>query len=544
MSLYDMAAGVLGDVAKGGTPNAMSLGHSLYRNTTQSLADQKIKQQEEEEARRLSHPTGIPLEGADGISMPQGQGSRGIMEQTVMGQPREETMIPADEPETPPKAAPVPDPTTNAAASVAAMTSNRASGRGNAAGYTDELPPMPDEAQIAAEAVVQQGKQVMFSDIETPNWYEDDSFYEGMLSFGLNLMAGNDIATAFNQGASVFQNSKALEKRQVWAKDLLAQGYDAHEIEAWVRTGDNKALSDPFEKKAREQAFALGQQQLTAAMRENDPSRIAYKDKMERWDLQNKQDDRLFNRNVTMRELGLKEQERAQDSQLKALKIKAAQDPNAGWKGRGPEGRPLQAVQVNADGTRTAVIESPEGWVDLTTGQPANVKPGSRIMASTEAKDEYSLDRDLSKKQKEAYADADVMAANIDMGLDQAKDFYSGDVHPFERAQAFFAPRSDTAQSLGKMETARSGLAVTNYSTMKGVAGASAKTEAALEASVPSATASVTEKKAWLKRKVSYDNSVIKNTILEQRRKYGDSGVSPTLIESYRKTNEMLGSLN
>lgn len=541
MSLYNIASGILSDVSKGATPNVFGVGHSAYRNTTKELAEEKIRQQQEEELRKLDHPTGIPLDGVDGLSMPQGEGSRGIMEDTVMGKPREETIIPPDEPETPPKAAPVPDSTTNAAASVAAMTSNRASGRGNAAGYTDEMPVMPDQAQIAGEAAVQQGKQVMFQDIETPNWYEDDSFYEGMLSFGLNLMAGNDIATAFNQGASVFQNSKALEKRQVWAKDLLAQGYDAHEVEAWVRTGDNKALSDPFEKRAREQAFALGQQQLTSAMRENDPAMIKYRQDMERWDLQNKQEDRQFNRDLALRELGLKEQERAQDSQLKQLKIKAAQDPNAGWRGRGPDGRPLQAVQVNADGTRTAVIESPEGWVDLTTGQPAQVRPGSKIMASTEAKDEFALERDLTKKQKEAYSSSDDLAANINLGLGQAQDFYSADVAPYDIGRLH--PRSETSQKLGVMETARSGLAVTNYSTMKGVAGASAKTEAALEASVPSATASVPEKKAWLKRKISYDTQVLKNTILEQRRKYGDNGVAPSLIDAYRNATQSLNSL-
>lgn len=496
---------------------------------------------EEEEKLKNVHPSGIPLDGVDGISQPSGPGSRGVME-TVVGEPRETTMVPPDEPVQPEtKGEPVPPPQQGAAATVSAMTSNRIAGTGDAAGYSTNLPEMPTSAQTVAQGVADAGKQVMFRDIQTPNWYEDDSFYEGMLSFGLNLLAGNDVATAFNQGASVFQNSKALEKRQVWAQDLLSQGYDAHEIDAWVRTGDNKALSDPAEKQARQQALALGQQQLIAAQRENDPSRIEYKDKMDRYKLEVAEDDRKFDRQMRLEDQNLKRQARAEDSTLKQLKIKAAQDPNADWKGRGPEGRPLQAVQINADGTRSAVIESPSGWVDLTTNQPAVVKPGSKIMAYTEARDEFALDRELGKKQKEAYSSADDLSANITLGLGQAKDFYSADVHPLDPARLL--PRSDTSQQVGVMETARSGLAVTNYSTMKGVAGASAKTEAALEASVPSATASVPEKKAWLKRKINYDAQVLKNTILEQRRKYGDNGVAPSLIETYRKTTQSLESL-
>lgn len=129
------------------------------------------------------------------------------------------------------------------------------------------------QAQLASE---EQGKQVMFDQNKIPKWDESQAFGQGLLSFGLNLLAGNDIATAFNQAGSHFQSAYGREKRELWAQDLVSQGFDAHEIQAWIETGDQKALSDPMEKKARMQQYRLGQANLQKAMFESSPDYLEW----------------------------------------------------------------------------------------------------------------------------------------------------------------------------------------------------------------------------------------------------------------------------
>lgn len=166
--------------------------------------------------------------------------------------------------------APSPDPIENPAASVAVSSARQAGS------LPKRIPQPPTMAQTATQVLDQEADQVLFQQVTHPNWYEDDSFYEGMLSFGLNLLSGNNWAASFNAGSKVFMDSKGLEERQIWANDLLAKGYDAMDVQAWVKSGDNKMLKDPMEKKMKQQQYALGQYQLQDAAYKSSPEYQAY----------------------------------------------------------------------------------------------------------------------------------------------------------------------------------------------------------------------------------------------------------------------------
>lgn len=141
--------------------------------------------------------------------------------------------------------------------------------------YPDAQLPAPRHMEkprmVMKEAEELTGKQVMFDMNAIPKWNESQAFNQGLISFGLNLLAGNDLATSFNQAANHFNDAYGREKREIWAQDLMQQGFDAHEIQAWVETGDQKSLTDPAEKIAKAQQQRMAQLQLQKAEYEASP---------------------------------------------------------------------------------------------------------------------------------------------------------------------------------------------------------------------------------------------------------------------------------
>jgi len=163
---------------------------------------------------------------------------------------------------------PLPD--EDPAAFLGGLNSNMFKGVGDYMGRV-KPPTPPDPKQAAVEMMDAEGKQTMFDMNKIPKWQDSDAFYGGLLSMGLNLLSGNDLATSFNAAGQYFDNAFGKEKRQAWAQDLVNQGYDAQDIQRWIETGDNKDLTDPMEKKMRMQQFNLGQQNLNRAIYENSP---------------------------------------------------------------------------------------------------------------------------------------------------------------------------------------------------------------------------------------------------------------------------------
>lgn len=167
---------------------------------------------------------------------------------------------------------PTPDASKDPVGYMAATNMNKAKGVGESTGTMNEKAPAPPtESQQQSIALNQMGKQSAFDMSKAGPWYKSQSFNYGLISFGLNLLSGNDLATSFNAAGQAFGDMYGQEQRGAWAQDLQAQGYSPQEIEEYVRTGDSKTLTDPMEKQARQVQLQTNLQQLDNLQYSNSP---------------------------------------------------------------------------------------------------------------------------------------------------------------------------------------------------------------------------------------------------------------------------------
>ncbi|MGL5581470.1 MAG: hypothetical protein ACRDCE_10975, partial [Cetobacterium sp.] len=192
------------------------------------------------------------------------------------------TTPPEVDPATPP--APVPDAVQDPGGHIAASAGNRANGLGNMFGMP-KMPEMPNPKEVEAKAMGEQAKQVMFDQNKIPEWHKSRAFSGGLLSLGLNLLSGNDLATSFAAAGEYFDKGFSKEKREAWANDLVEQGYDAQDIQRWIETGDNKDLTDPMEKKMKMMQYQTAEQNLANLQYESTPEMREYKRQMEQMPL-------------------------------------------------------------------------------------------------------------------------------------------------------------------------------------------------------------------------------------------------------------------
>lgn len=174
---------------------------------------------------------------------------------------------------------PVVNPGESPSAAVASMNNNRIKGVGSSTGsLTTPTPPKPPSPQERQKMAFEEtGNKLSFDQNKIPEWYDSKSFSAGLLSFGLNLLSGNDLATSFNQASNLFMNTFGEEKRSVWAEDLAANGYDPTEIEEWVRTGDSKILTSADERKQKQIQMQTSLMQLDNLQYENSDEMRQYK---------------------------------------------------------------------------------------------------------------------------------------------------------------------------------------------------------------------------------------------------------------------------
>lgn len=167
-----------------------------------------------------------------------------------------------------PEGIPMPDPKEDPGGAIITTAMNRGAGMGNGTGLV-KMPKRPSAQENMVRAAEEEGKQTLFDMNKIPKPMESNAFNMGLLSFGLNLLSGNDMATSFNQAGAHFQQAYGREKREIWAQDLVDQGYDAQDIQRWIETGDNNDLKDPMDKKMKMQQYRMGQEQLSKIMYEN-----------------------------------------------------------------------------------------------------------------------------------------------------------------------------------------------------------------------------------------------------------------------------------
>lgn len=171
----------------------------------------------------------------------------------------------------------VPDAGQDPVGHISALNENKSKGVGGFSGNENTpLPPPPTKSQVQDMNLNAQGKQAAFDQNKIPAWYKSNSFNMGLISFGLNLLSGNDLATSFGAAGEAFNQMYGQERRGYWAEDLAKQGYDPMEIEEWQRTGDSKVLTSPQEKQMKMIQQRLQMQQLDNALYEGSPEMRQY----------------------------------------------------------------------------------------------------------------------------------------------------------------------------------------------------------------------------------------------------------------------------
>lgn len=173
-----------------------------------------------------------------------------------------------------------PDPGMDPAGNLAAKNANIAAGAGNVHG---QVKPAPDTSLADARAAIFKdlGQQVSFNNEELEPWYESPTFYRGLISFGLNLLSGNDLGSSFNQAGRYYDYERGREKRELWRDDLIEHGYDPIAVERYIETGDNKDLPDPMEKAKQMADYERVQLALAKDKYEMDPEHLSKKEARE-----------------------------------------------------------------------------------------------------------------------------------------------------------------------------------------------------------------------------------------------------------------------
>lgn len=234
---------------------------------------------------------------------------------------------------------PPPDSKVDPVGYIAAINANKAKGVGGATGTFNVKAPDPlTQSQQQMVELSQQGKSAAFDMSKQPPWYKSNSFNYGLISFGLNLLSGNDLATSFAAAGGAFTDMYGQEQRGNWAEDLRNQGYSAQEVEEYIRTGDSKVLTDPQEKLAKQVQMQTNLQQLNNLQYEGSPEMRQYKlDRESKKDALSELQIRstIANQNA---QLGISQQRLALETQKQAAKEAASLD-GPEWGLTNPEAR-------------------------------------------------------------------------------------------------------------------------------------------------------------------------------------------------------------
>lgn len=249
----------------------------------------------------------------------------------------------------------VPNAAQDPGGNLAARNANKAAGVGGTTGeinFNKDSADVPSPQQAQNMQLDQLGKKTAFNMEDMPEWYESNSFNYGLISFGLNLLSGNDLATSFATAGEAFSSMYGQERRQMWAQDLISQGYTPTEVEEYIRTGKSDVLTDPMEKQAKQIQMATGLANLESIQYANSDEERQYKkdqDKFERdIKIQQLNDSRASRAEsaalrreqmaINQEERELRRQERAEKAAAKGQEYKESLAKAENWYTRARQG--------------------------------------------------------------------------------------------------------------------------------------------------------------------------------------------------------------
>lgn len=341
--------------ANGRYPNSAQERDAWVKQQGQVERDRRAAQQQQQRPQPQDNPqaalqTQLPTQPATPISaQDQAAQQRGALAQET----QQKTQAAADAAKN--GYTDVPNAAADPVGNLAAKNSNKSAGVGGTSGqinFGEGGPQAPTVQQVQNMELDQQGKKAAFNMDDMPQWYESQSFNYGLISFGLNLLSGNDLATSFAAAGQAFGDMYGQERRSAWAQDLISQGYTPTEVEEYVRTGKSDVLTDPMKKKAAQIQMQTNLQQLNNLQYENSDEMRQYKLDQDKFDrdikIQQLEDSRAARAEsaalrreqmaATAEERELRRQERAEKEAAKGQEYKENLAKAENWYTRARQG--------------------------------------------------------------------------------------------------------------------------------------------------------------------------------------------------------------
>lgn len=135
---------------------------------------------------------------------------------------------------------------------------NKATGKGNENGIVEESIETPNSGSSDFETRVGMASSTLMNQIgEQKDWYQDNALGNALLSFGVSMMGGGNIADSLANFTQTYSAGKQVEDRFNMAESLASKGYTNESIMEWIQTNDASALIKP---KAQE-TYSTGKDQ-------------------------------------------------------------------------------------------------------------------------------------------------------------------------------------------------------------------------------------------------------------------------------------------
>lgn len=236
----------------------------------------------------------------------------------------------------------------------------------------EENKPLHTEDEYLSKYNTEVGRQN--GDFQNANteWYEDRSFYQGLLRWGVGVLGGEDYGQAFDAANNVYETNHSQDQRRQWA-DEMSDEYDPRSIQKWIETGDEKDLSSYASMADRDNERQMKVEQMQSRLSVGDTrdlNRMNIQQKAQ--DLKNSEDRAVFaansetraqqtaNRNE--REFALKQKAAAQ----KAQQLNGGKPPTEGQaKDMGYAATMYKANEAFSDTTR----KDEDAWLKANPGK-------------------------------------------------------------------------------------------------------------------------------------------------------------------------------
>ncbi|MGL5581053.1 MAG: hypothetical protein ACRDCE_08840 [Cetobacterium sp.] len=387
----------------------------------------------------------------------------------------------------------------------------------------DELGATVQEAQVTSPTAFQYTSQ---------GATDNEALGEGMFAFGLAMLAasskpgadfGASLAEGLGAGSKTFFSALNRNKRFENRTALEEKGFTQESIDAYIQSGDNKALvKNPVQnfmktKELNGVMYEYDERNPAGTMKEITRGPKQVKGSV---DLGNKVLIHYTDGTTEERDKGLTPGAAARGSGSGSGGKPAKPKWTEGLvEYKDPETGAMKVMTVQYDANTDPAERQ---YLDIQ-GKPLVMPEGGRFTSETQQ-------RLRSEARGKAESSTGALGTGVAGVVQNINNLNSNAVHLLSPSR--FVPYSEAWNKSNAADVAKSALMVQQYSTMPGVAGASVQTEEALIKAIPDKFTSEEGIAEWSLTRLEYDKSVIKATIRQQERQY--DYVDPALEDALK----------